>query len=259
MLMALGNLIKAVATLMIVSIIAVVGFVGYRKYEAYLNSEKTIRDLEVKNGELEKANQKLAFANRMLKLNYQLAKIRMPDQYKDPDTGEMVSVVEFWELNEDGRPVYPDPKNPEEPNPTKVQTVRIRGKQAFIQGLAVKFDDKFVEEGDPLRGTAMFAFKSIFGENDKPSEGKPLYSKRTQPTAYFRGSKPTEFEEEIWGKFWDIANDPQRMEKLGVTALHGQSPSMELRKGNTYIVKLRSTGDVSIITQDHRKAKPWND
>lgn len=247
MLMALGNLIKAVATLMIVSIIAVVGLVGYRKYDDYLNSEKKLLEANEKIGELTLENQRLALANRLLKVDYQLAKIRMKAQFTDPQTKELISVVEFWEVNDEGEPL--DAHNKE--------TVRIKGKKVHVEGLVAKFQDKKVEEGDPLRGTALFAFKAIFGENETPAEGHRLPSTRTQPTAYYRGSKPNDFEKEIWKDFWDIANDPKRMEGHHLRAIHGQGASMELREGNTYIVRLRSTGDVSInVFEDSRKVKP---
>jgi hypothetical protein len=251
MLVAMGNLIKAVASLMIVSMIAAVGYVGFRKWEEYEKAREALRENERLKQEVDTLtleNQRLALANRLLKVDYQLAKIRMRDQYEDPQTGELVSVVEFWEVNEDGDPLDPG---------RKPETVRIKGKKVHVEGLVAKFDDKLVEEGDPLRGTAMFAFKAIFGENETPADGHRLYSKRTQPTAYYRGSMPTPFEEQMWNKFWDIANDPKQMAELNLRAIHGQGASMELREGNVYIVKLRSTGDVSIIPQDHRKVRPW--
>ncbi len=199
-----------------------------------LQSENS--ELKEKNKELTVDNQRLATANRLLKVEYLLARMRLKGQERDAKN-QLVSVVEFWEIDDEGNPL------------TRPQEYRINGDTVHIEGLVAKFEDSLVEKGDPLRGAAMFAFKSIHGNKDAPDDGYQLASKRTQPSAYARGGLPTEFEQDLWGKFWDYAHDPESMKQLGLRAMHGQGGFMQLQPGFDYTVRLRSTGDITITPE----------
>ena len=59
-----------------------------------------------------------------------------------------------------------------------------------------------------------------------------------------------EFEQELWSRFWDYANDRRLAESLGVRALQGEAPYMQLRPGKSYRVELRSSGGLNIITEN---------
>ncbi len=209
-----------------------------------LQSENS--ELKVKNEALSIDNQRLATANRFLKVEYLLARMRLKGQERDAQN-ELISVVEFWEIDDEGNPL------------TRPQEYRITGDTVHIEGLVAKFDDALIEKGDPLKGAAMFAFKSIHGNKDAPDDGYQLAARRTQPSAYSRGGLPTEFEQNLWGKFWDYAHDAESMKQLGLRAMHGQGGFMPLRPGFEYTVRLRSTGDVSIeaakggVVNNHRR------
>jgi hypothetical protein len=56
----------------------------------------------------------------------------------------------------------------------------------------------------------------------------------------------TEFEREIWRQFWDFANDPDKAEQAGIRAAHPEAPSIKLRPGKEYVIKLRASGGLSI-------------
>ena len=99
------------------------------------------------NKELSARAQKLAMANRLLKVDYQLARLRLVKQISDTDPKKVISMVEFWEVDDQGNPLT-------EPRP-----YRLHGNQVHVEGLVAKFEDDLIEQGDPLRGAAMFAFK----------------------------------------------------------------------------------------------------
>ena len=112
--------------------------------------------------------------------------------------------------------------------------------------LRVTFDDKYVEQSDLDRATAICLFQRVFGEHQQAAEGFMLDEVGTRPTAYARGTPMSEFEKRIWDDFWTIANDPPRAAEMGIHAAHGSAVSMRVRPGKTYEVELRSTGDMTI-------------
>ena len=120
----------------------------------------------------------------------------------------------------------------------------------YVDAWVVKYLDRFVEKGDPVRGTSICLFKRLFGEYQEPSEGFVLDPVGSRPAAYSRGGEMPEFEREIWRQFWDFANDPEKAEQAGIRAAHGEAPFIKLRPGKAYLIKLRSSGGLSIKPKD---------
>ena len=57
-------------------------------------------------------------------------------------------------------------------------------------------------------------------------------------------------EKKIWEDFWNIANDSDRAKELGIRAAHGDAVSIKVRKGKSYKVTLRATGDLTLQPDD---------
>ena len=66
------------------------------------------------------------------------------------------------------------------------------------------------------------------------------------PQSYAAERAPTGFERELWARFWELANDPEGARKRGVRALHGEAVSTKLKTGRTYVITVRSTGELTI-------------
>lgn len=188
-------------------------------------------DLEAANKKIDsllKDNDKLLVANRLLKVDRQLAIIRLKHvEYKDNTT---INIVEFFEIDKNGKPLS---------IPKEYKTI---GDLVYIDGLVAKFEDGFIEEGDPLKGVALFAFKSIYGEEENPENGRSLKTGDI-PKIY---GKADSFEESLWKNFWDYAHDKDKMKKSGLRCIHGQAVFIQPRLGYEYEICLRSTGELSI-------------
>ena len=63
---------------------------------------------------------------------------------------------------------------------------------------------------------------------------------------YGRGGEMSEFEKKIWGDFWEVANSETKQNELGIRAVHGEAPSIKVKKGKAYRVDLRASGGLSI-------------
>ena len=197
--------------------------------------------LKQKDAEIDKLSaniKKLELALRYLKIDHRVARFTAVDQTKDETTGEIRSLVEFVEVNDEGHAI------------DTPRQFSIRGDTVYIDSWVVKFEDKYVEQADLERGTSLLLFKRIFGSGQKPDDGFPLDEFGSAPHAYARGGKMSDFEKKIWDDFWDIANDPERARQLGIRAAHGGAPFMKVEKGKSYRILLRSSGDPTIVPEE---------
>jgi len=191
-------------------------------------------DLEAKQREIER----LDMAVRLLKVDHRVAQIDVLGQEGSAEAGDLVTHFSFVEIDDRGKPL-------EEP-----RVFQVEGDFIFVDSWVAKFTDEFVEMGDPLRSTSICLFRRLFGETQRPSEGFALDSVGSRPAAYRKGGKTSELEREIWGKFWEYANDPVKAEKVGVRAAHGEAPYIKLLPGKRYKVVLRASGGLSLIPED---------
>lgn len=197
-------------------------------------------ELQTKDEEIVRLNaslRKLELALRYLKIDHRVARFSAIEQTKDEATGEVSSLIEFVELNDEGHPI------------DTPRQFRIHGDIVYIDGWVVKFDDKYVEQADLERGTSLLLFKRIFGSGQKPDDGFPLDEIGSAPRAYARGGKMSDFEKKIWDDFWNIANDSEKAKQLGIRAAHGGAPFMKVEKGKSYKILLRSSGDPTIVPE----------
>lgn len=202
---------------------------------------KKTAELRAKDEEIARLNasvKKLELAVHYLKIDHRVARFTAVDQFKDEALGEIVSVIEFVELNDAGQPI-------ETP-----RRFHIRGDLVYIDGWVVKFDDKYVEQADLERGTSLLLFKRIFGSGQRPDDGFPLDETGQAPRVYSGNDKASDFEQKIWADFWTIANDPDRARQLGIRAAHGGAPFMKVEKGKSYRILLRASGDPTIVPDD---------
>jgi hypothetical protein len=200
-----------------------------------------VAEIEAKDAQITQLNEeleKLAASLRLLKMDHRVARLTAVDQATDEATGEMSTLIEFVELNDEGAPI------------DTPRQFRIRGDMVYIDNWIVKFDDQYVEQADLQRGTSIVLFRRIFGEMQQPVDGFPLDEVGSAPKAYARGGQMSDFEKQIWGDFWTIANDDSKAKEMGIRAAHGQAVSMKVQKGKSYKVVLRASDGLSIIPED---------
>ena len=196
-------------------------------------------DLHVANDEI----QKLSLSLQLIKLDHRVARLEVLDQREiegeyDEDGEPLVeTTVRFTEIGQDGQPVG-DPVE-----------ATVQGTRVYIESLVIKFDDRYVEEADYLRGTSVVLFKNLFGRDQKPSEGTPIDNQGAQPRIYGDEDGPDPLHAELWERFWEYANDPNLADEAGVRAMQGEAPFMELRKGKVYRVDLRASGGLTIQSE----------
>jgi hypothetical protein len=261
----ISNVNSMLRTVLMFVLVAAAGFGGYTAYDLYNEPKKRLAEKQAELekivadlGSVRKMNvalaeqldekakevERLKVARQLLSVRHRLARLTVIDQHElpPPSTGadsranapKLVTKVEFVEVNEEGQPIA----QPREFN--------IEGDLVYIDYLRVTFDDKYIENSDLDRSTAICLFQRIFGEHQEPIDGYQLDDIGTRPTAYARGTDMSDFERKIWNDFWSIANDPKRAAELGIKAAHEVASAMRVQPGKVYQLDLRATGDMSI-------------
>ena len=254
---------SAVRTLLLAVLLVVAGVAGWKGYSLYNEPQKKLAD---KQHELDAVSAKLAGAesqvaeqreqidglktdlvemaarvdkletsNRLLKLRHRIARLKVLDQTENEGSNRVTTRVEFYEVNAEGAPIS-----------DKRRQFTIEGDRVYIECLVAKFDDRYVEEKDLDRGTAICLFQRIFGEYQQPQEGFEIEESGSSPTSYARGGEMSEFERRIWRDFWEIANDPRQAAEIGIRAAHADAPSIRVKKDGLYELELRSTGEFTL-------------
>lgn len=251
----INSAVRTLLALIVVGLVSVGGFYGYSQYNKsdlqLREKEKELaqRDQRIKalEGDLDLAKkraEKLEIALRLHKVEHRLAYIDVLDKMIGAD-GKSYIDVEFTEVNDKKEPI------------AKPQQYRLLGKDMYVAGWIVKFDDRFVESGDAERGTPLFAFKSIFGNEQKPIDGFPLDKPGQRPNAYGGAKQVSEFEQKIWDDFWTLVHDESKQHELGVRSPHGTALFIgDVRKGWRYQVKLRASGDLMLEQQGESPREP---
>ncbi len=248
-------------------LVAGMGFGGWKAYSLYSEPQVRLaekqRELDELAGQLASARTDLAASNQqvqllttevelkkamiakletamgLLKLRHRIARFDVTDQTEDEETGETISTIEFYEVNDEGKPAG-DAR----------QKFDIIGDRVYVDCLVAKFDDKYVEQNVLDRNTAICLFERIYGEHQEPRNGFPLDQVGSIPASYARYGETSEFEKRIWRDFWTIANNPAKAQELGIRAAHADAPSIRVREGMTYELELRTTGEFTLRPVD---------
>ncbi|MEM8944604.1 MAG: hypothetical protein AAGD11_05415 [Planctomycetota bacterium] len=247
---------SALRTFLLAVLVAGAGFVGWQAYSLYNEPQQKLQekqeelnsalqtlakresevatltdDLREKTEQLERSETSL----RLLKLRHRIARIRVLDQTPSPDSDRITSSIEFFEVNNEGSPI----------DNTRRQ-FDIEGDRIYVECLVAKFEDEYIEQADLDRATAICLFQRIFGEYQQPQDGYELDQSGSSPTSYERGGKMSDFEQGIWDDFWEFAGNPEKAAEIGIRAAHADAPSTRVKKGMTYQLEMRSTGEISL-------------
>ncbi len=232
---SLATIFRSMISLLLLGLL---GTGSWLAYQAYHERDRLGRELQATKAaveRLEKENQRLELALRLMKVDHRVAEIEVLEQRNDGPRPQ--TTFQFVELADDGTPI----------GDKKVFT--LEGDRVYVDAWVIKYDDDLVERGDPLRSTSVCLFRRVFGEFMQPDQGFPLDANGSRPAVYSQGGEMSPIERNIWDNFWQYANDPAKARQAGVRAVHGEAPNMRLEPGNRYKVELRASGGLSIVPE----------
>jgi hypothetical protein len=125
----------------------------------------------------------------------------------------------------------------------------LPGDEVYIDAFVVQFDRKLVDEGDGLRGKSMLLFRRAFGDQQQPVEGVPLFRAQGSspiPQIVQVEDNPSTFEQDIWARFWEYANDRKLAAEKGIRIAQGEAPHVKVEKNQVYKLTLRQSGGLQI-------------
>ena len=184
--------------------------------------------------EAERKNEQLRQVIDRLGAEQRVADIIVIDQETD-DAGVLKTTLLFVEYAPDGSPL-----------PAKRFT--IDGNVAYVDAMVIKFDGRFVEENDPLRGRSIALFTRLYGEKQAPEKGHRIDQPNTIPDVYRGGVKVSDFERELWANFWKLAEDDAYRKQMGVRVAQGEAVWTKFQPDRLYTLTLESDGGLNITS-----------
>ena len=229
-----NTFLASLVRLGVLALASVAGWLGWRVWHADALHQQEVAQLQKQIEAKQQEIERLEIANRLLKVDRRVARIVVTEQMPASNGKPMTTKVRFEEVDGEGNPIG-SPKD-----------LEIEGDVLYVDSWVVKFEDVFVEQGDPVRSASLVLFRRLFGEKQAPADGVAIDAPGERPSAYGGAGEMSPVEQEIWRDFWEFANDPRRAAALGVRAAHGEAPSMKLKRGGIYTVTLRSSGGLTI-------------
>lgn len=202
-----------------------IGFYAYRKHSSV---EAQLEREQQRTAELRQIVQRLTAERRV-------ADVMVTDQRKID--GVLRTSIVFVEYGKDDAAL-----------PAKRFT--IDGNMIHLDAMVVKFDGKFVEQNDPLRGHSVALFTRLYGDTQTPAQGFPIDEPGSVPAVYCDNDpKVRQFQKELWENFWRLADDPGYRTEMGVRIAQGEGLWRPFEPDHLYTITLESNGGLNIRSE----------
>lgn len=219
---------RSVLKVVLLGVLAVAGWVGL-----------TVYDRKTADPRLAEAQQQLKAAEAQAKMlqdvvqyltsEQRVADVLVTDRSTGSD-GAVRTTLVFYEYARNGAMLPP-------------KRFVIDGDEAHIDAMVIKFQGKFVEGKDPLRGRSIALFTKLFDNKQAPEQGHVIDEPDHIPAIY-KDADPqvSQFEQQLWRDFWKLAKDKAYRESMGVDALQGDSKWWRFEPGYKYTLTLQPNG-----------------
>lgn len=215
------NKLFKVATLCVMGLIGVVGLLFYQQT---VEKDRQIKELAAEVEAKKIVISRLGDERRVADL---IVTQQTPGAGHD---GHPSTEVLFQEYDRTGRALPP-------------RFFTVKHDVVHVSGLVIKFEQSYVEAGEDLRGKSILLFDKIYGDHEGREVGQSLDTPGVPPQVYDDPNPRAEkFERELWGKFWQLANDSSLRKSQGVDVAYGQSVFLQFKPGKRYTVRLQNNG-----------------
>lgn len=145
-----------------VVLVAVAAFSVYLAYEMVIVPRRAMQDQIREQKEtivkLEQEKQRLETYLKILKHIERRARVEVLRQVRDQQ-GNLQTTIRFTETDASGKPI------------SVSRDMTLPGQEVYFDTLLIKFEDHFVEQGDPLKGHALMLFRRIFSSTMRAEDG----------------------------------------------------------------------------------------
>lgn len=262
----LDTMNQSVRTLLMLAITAGAGYGGYVGYDRFVKPAMQLDEMRNERdrlsdeleqvrgmvtqqkqqiGQLEKDNERLSTSLRLIKVDRRMAYLTITALDPGTENKPGTMTVMFTEVDENGM---------------RIDTPRLfqlEGHLLSVDCWLAKFDDKYIESADIARGASLCVIRGIKGsptsEFQTIDQGVPYQPDNNQgfvdprPAVYRTEGQISDLERKIWSDFWNVANDLELQDELGIRAVHGQINYIEVKEvGAVYQLDLRASDGATI-------------
>ena len=239
-----GTINSAIRTVLLVFVAGCLGFGGWFGYSEFiapgLEARKKLAEVESQLEEISIEHDKLKVSMSLLKIDTRVAQLTVDKKGID-ENGQKFLEVTFSEVDKEGNVIGSS------------RQFTIKGHIFFVDCWVAQFDDRYIEQADPLRGASIFTFKKIYGDEMNPADGYSL-DDFSKPAGIYAESEASEFAAKIWEDFGNVCNNRELQDDLGIRAAFGQANHLPPEEGKTYEITIRSSGSVSLVPLDDVEA-----
>lgn len=193
---------------------------------------KRNEDLERQRFELQRAVQRLSGEDRIAEVHV-LDQVLAGQIVNGKPAEQHATTIEFIEMDRQGHPL------------TSKRFV-VPDRIVHFDALVIKFEQEDVASGNDLRGKSLALFRRIYGENQTPADGFRIDPENDVPSVYRVHPEPSEFERQLWSRFWDYARDPDLAARDRVRVAQGESVYEPMMKGDVWTLTLQNNGGLNI-------------
>lgn len=257
----LNQLFRSLLLLVFTGLLGWAGYYGYYRYvkpaqelesvraefarvqDELVQSQQKLQQQQAEIQELSEVNDRLTTSLRLIKVDRRLAYLTVTDTGPDPETGVPLMKVLYTEVDSQGQQV----------GPRRVFT--LQGTLLNVDCWLAKFEDKYIEQADLVRGSSLCIIRGIRGDRDaglQEIDQGAVYGEAIAPGAdprppiYQTQGQLSDLEQKVWSDFWRVANDIALQQELGLRAVHGQVNYIQVEAGATYQLDLRASDGGSI-------------
>ncbi|MDD3374243.1 MAG: hypothetical protein PHY73_00785 [Candidatus Omnitrophica bacterium] len=207
-----GNIIKIVLLIVFVFL----GFHGYSFFQRAILREQALRKVISR-----------------LNADSRIAEVLVTGVNFDEKSNKVLTTIKFLEYDSKARPLEP-------------KYFTFSGNIIQFQSLVIRFDDKFVEAKDSLKGKSIFLFWKVFMLDGKDTQEYEITKMNEVPRGYKLDDNIDSFEEKIWEKFWEYALNKDKSSKMGIKNAQIEAPGTMFMPGNIYTLKIEHDGGIRI-------------
>lgn len=173
---------------------------------------------------------------KRLSADSRIAEVLVTQSVFNEQTQKIGTTIKFLEYDTEGKPLEP-------------RYLTFQGNIIQFQALVIRFQDKFVQSGDELRGKSAYLFLKAFVLDGKNTESFDLTETNEIPQGYKIPGVKSEFEEKLWKEFWSYALDPKARSRMGIKNAQIEAPGSIFVPGTIYTLRIEHDGGIRIDAQ----------
>ena len=171
-----------------------------------------------------------------LSADSRIAEVLVTKSEFDESAKKIKTTVKFLEFDAQGRALPP-------------KYFTFEGNIIQFQALVVRFEDRFVQAGDRLRGKSAYLFMKAFALHEDKTEVFEITPVREIPAGYKVPHEKSGFESKFWEEFWNYALDPRARHREGIKNAQIEAPGSMFLPGTLYTIRIEHDGGIRIDAQ----------